>query len=90
MVDGQTDGVCSSLPLRLLAVRSVLLSIRSLTPTLRGASSPLLLICPRFNLAYLGDRKTQNKEFNMNGNDAADNGIDAVGGTLTTELTTVD
>lgn len=42
-----------------------------------------------FNLAYLGDRKTQNKEFNMNGNDAADNGIDAVGGTLTTELTTV-
>lgn len=41
-----------------------------------------------FNLAYLGDRKTQNKEFNMNGSDAADNGIDAVGGTLTTELTT--
>ena len=39
-----------------------------------------------FNLAYLGDRKTQNKEFNMDG-DATDNGIDAVGGTLTTELT---
>lgn len=42
-----------------------------------------------FNLAYLGDRKTQNKEFNMDGNEANDNGIDAVGGTLTTELTTV-
>ena len=42
-----------------------------------------------FNLAYLGDRKTENKEFNMAGTDAADNGIDAVGGTLTTELTTV-
>lgn len=42
-----------------------------------------------FNLAYLGDRKTQNKEFNMEGDDVADNGIDAVGGTLTTELTTV-
>jgi hypothetical protein len=42
-----------------------------------------------FNVAYLGDRKTQNKEFNMNGQDAADNGIDAVGGTLTTEVTTV-
>ena len=41
-----------------------------------------------FNLAYLGDRKTQNKEFN-NDADANDNGIDAVGGTLTTELTTV-
>jgi len=42
-----------------------------------------------FRVAYLGDRKTQNKEFNMSGNAAQDNGIDAVGGTLTTELTTV-
>jgi hypothetical protein len=39
-----------------------------------------------FSLAYLGDRKTQNKEFNMD-NDAVDNGVDAVGGTLTTECT---
>lgn len=42
-----------------------------------------------FNLAYLGDRKTQNREFNMNDQTVADNGIDAVGGTLTSELTTV-
>jgi len=42
---------------------------------------------PTFSLAYLGDRKTQNKEFNMDGTEAADNGIDAVGGTLTSELT---
>lgn len=42
-----------------------------------------------FNVAYLGNRKTQSKEFNMEGSEAADNGIDAVGGTLTTELTTV-
>lgn len=41
-----------------------------------------------FRVAYLGDRKTQNKEFNMDMT-AADNGIDAVGGTLTTELTCV-
>jgi len=41
-----------------------------------------------FNLAYLGDRDTQSREFNMD-NDATDNGIDAVGGTLTTELTTM-
>jgi len=41
-----------------------------------------------FRVAYLGDRKTQNKEFNMDG-DVSDNGIDAVGGTLTTEITTV-
>lgn len=44
-----------------------------------------------FKLAYLGDRKTQNREFNsdMRDIDPVDNGIDAVGGTLTTELTAV-
>lgn len=41
-----------------------------------------------FRVAYLGDRKTQNKEFN-DSNSAVDNGIDAVGGTLTTEMTCV-
>lgn len=41
-----------------------------------------------FRTAYLGNRKTQDMPFNTDGN-AADNGIDAVGGTLTTELTTV-
>ena len=38
-----------------------------------------------FNLAYL--RRTENKEFNSSGNTAQDNGIDAEGGTLTTEVT---
>lgn len=42
-----------------------------------------------FRVAYLGDRKTQNKEFNTDGGEATDNGIDAVGGTLTTEMTCV-
>lgn len=41
-----------------------------------------------FRLAYLGDRKTMNEEFGMNGQ-PADNGMDAEGGTLTTELTCV-
>ncbi len=44
---------------------------------------------PTFRLAYLAGRKTQSKEFNTEGMVASDNGIDAVGGTLTTELTTV-
>lgn len=44
---------------------------------------------PTFRLAYLAGRKTQNMEFNTSGKMAADNGIDAVGGTLTTELTAV-
>lgn len=41
-----------------------------------------------FHAAYLGDRKTKNEEFGMDGK-PADNGMDAVGGTLTTELTCV-
>lgn len=39
-----------------------------------------------FNTAYLQGRKTTNKEFNMDGA-TVDNGVDAVGGTLTSELT---
>lgn len=39
-----------------------------------------------FNLAYLGDRKTQSSEYGANGQ-ALESGIDAVGGSLTTELT---
>lgn len=39
-----------------------------------------------FRAAYLGDRRTQSQEFNQGGV-AVDNGIDAVGGTLTTEVT---
>lgn len=44
---------------------------------------------PTFRLAYLAGRKTENMEFNTQGKIASDNGIDAVGGTLTTEVTTV-
>lgn len=41
-----------------------------------------------FNVAYLGNRKTQNAEFNMDGK-KVDQGIDAVGGSLLTEMTCV-
>ncbi|PHQ81731.1 MAG: hypothetical protein COB66_01280 [Coxiella sp. (in: Bacteria)] len=44
---------------------------------------------PSFKLAYLQGRQTQELQFNTQGNQAQDNGIDAVGGTLTTECTTV-
>jgi hypothetical protein len=40
-----------------------------------------------FGLGYMQGRKTRNAEFNGQGTLAVDNGIDAVGGTLTTELT---
>lgn len=39
-----------------------------------------------FNLAYLGDRKTVSSEYGTSGQ-ALENGTDAVGGSLTTELT---
>lgn len=42
-----------------------------------------------FRVAYLGDRKTQYRAFNESNATVADNGIDAVGGTLTTEMTCV-
>jgi Family of unknown function (DUF5309) len=41
-----------------------------------------------FRVAYLGGRKTMKADFNQSGQ-VVDNGIDAVGGTLTTELTCV-
>lgn len=41
---------------------------------------------PTFNVAYLKGRQTQNKEFNTSGQ-VVDNGIDAVGGSLLTEVT---
>jgi 3-isopropylmalate dehydratase small subunit len=41
-----------------------------------------------FKIAYLNGRKTRREEFNLS-NQVVDNGIDAVGGTLTTELTCV-
>lgn len=52
----------------------------------------MAIVCdiPTFNLAYLGDRKTQHEAFNdpaLNRGYSVDNGIDATGGTLTTECT---
>lgn len=46
----------------------------------------LVLDLNTFCLAYLGGRKTQHKTFNT-GTDVAENGLDAQGGTFTTEVT---
>jgi len=51
------------------------------------ARMALVVDLATFNVAYLNGRKTSNKQFNMEGGVAQDNGIDAVGGTLTSELT---
>lgn len=47
----------------------------------------IILDLSTFNVAYLGNRKTQHKGYNQSGDIASDNGIDAIGGTLTTEMT---
>ena len=56
-------------------------------PTSSWAKMGVVVDLPTFNTAYLQGRKTENLEFNAQGNVAQDNGVDAVGGTLTSELT---
>lgn len=56
-------------------------------PTSTWAKMAVAVDLSTFNVAYMIGRKTASKEFNTEGNQAADNGIDAVGGTLTTEVT---
>lgn len=48
----------------------------------------LFLDFSSFKLAYLGDRHTKYQAYGESGAIAADSGIDAIGGTFTTELTT--
>jgi len=48
----------------------------------------LFMDLSNFSLAYLGDRRTKYQAYNASGEFASDNGIDAVGGTFTTEVTT--
>lgn len=51
------------------------------------SKNALVVDIPTFKIAYLGNRKTKNEEFNVNGQIKVDDGVDAVGGTLLTEMT---
>lgn len=51
------------------------------------AKMAIALDLPTFAMAYMQGRKTSNKEFNADGMPAVDNGLDAVGGSLLTEVT---
>lgn len=55
-------------------------------PTSTWAKMAIGVDLATFNMAYLQGRRTENAEFNQAGQQV-DNGIDAIGGTLTTELT---
>lgn len=50
------------------------------------AKMAVIIDLPSFGTAYMRGRKTQARDFNMSGQ-PVDNGVDAVGGTLTTEMT---
>lgn len=56
-------------------------------PTASWAKMALGVDIATFHMCYLVGRKTQNREFNVNGQPVVDNGIDAVGGSLLTECT---
>lgn len=90
MVDGQTSWGLQFSTLKIARGTFRLIEHPQFTQNAAWTKYAVAIDLSSFSLAYLGDRKTQSREFNMSAdNDAADNGIDAVGGTLTTELTTV-
>jgi hypothetical protein len=89
MVDGQTDWGLQFSTIKIARGTFRVIEHPLFNTNASWAKTAFAVDLSSFSVAYLGDRKTQNKEFNMTGSDVADNGIDAVGGTLTTELTTV-
>ena len=89
MVDGQTDWGLQFSTVKIARGTFRIIEHPLFNTNLSWSKYAIAIDLSSFNLAYLGDRKTQNKDFNRQGSEAADNGIDAVGGTLTTELTTV-
>jgi hypothetical protein len=89
MVDGQTDWGLQFQTIKIARGTFRIIEHPLFNTNADWQKQAIAIDLSTFNLAYLAGRKTQNKEFNMEGSDAADNGIDAVGGTLTTEVTTV-
>lgn len=87
LVDGQTNWGLSFSTLTLTRGKFRLIEHPLFNSNPDWASMAVGVDLPTFRLAYLAGRKTQNKEFNTEGKTAQDNGIDAVGGTLTTECT---
>lgn len=88
MMDGQTSWGLQFSTIKLARGTFRIIEHPLLNTNSSWSKMALAVDLATFKVAYLGDRKTQNKEFNMD-SDANDNGIDAVGGTLTTELTCV-
>ena len=89
LMDGQTNWGLSFSTLTLARGKYRLIEHPLLNTNATWSKMAIGVDLPTFKLAYLMGRKTSNKEFNTSGNQAQDNGIDAIGGTLTTECTCV-
>lgn len=89
LVDGQTDFGLQFSTFKTSRGTFRLIEHPLLNSNASWAKMAIAVDFSTFKLAYLGDRKTQHKAFNSAGDVAQDNGIDAVGGTLTTECTCV-
>jgi len=88
LVDGQTNFGLKFSTLTLARGKFQIIEHPLFNTNSTWAQMAIAVDLPTFNLAYLAGRKTKNEEFNTKGDQAADNGIDAIGGTLTSELTT--
>ncbi len=86
LIDGQTSFGLQFHTLKLTRGTVQLIQHPLFNTNTQWSAQCVAVDLPTFDLAYL--RKTQQKTFNMDGDsDANDNGIDAVGGTLTTQVT---
>ena len=86
LIDGQTSFGLQFHTLKLTRGTIQLIQHPLFNTNTTWSSMMVAVDLPTFDLAYL--RKTQQRTFNMDGDtDANDNGVDAVGGTLTTQLT---
>lgn len=86
MVDGQTSYGLQFSTVKLARGTFRIIEHPLLNTNTDWAKMAIAVDLTTFNLAYLGDRKTKNEEFGVGGK-VVENGMDAVGGTLTTELT---
>jgi hypothetical protein len=86
LVDGQTSFGLQFHTLKLTRGTVQLIQHPLFNTNTQWSKQCVAVDLPTFDLAYL--RKTMQKTFNMDGDsDANDNGVDAVGGTLTTQAT---
>jgi len=87
MVDGQTDWGLQFSTFKTTRGTFRVIEHPQLNTNASWAKMAIAVDVSTFKLAYLQGRKTSSKEYNASGNTAQDNGIDAEGGTLTTEMT---